>query len=58
MGGIKLLISVVMLFIFVTKGGMSISDDCVWFGLCMLFSAFILHDSQTITLTNGDNEDE
>lgn len=45
MGILKLGFSLLMLFLFLTVGKMNVQDDVIWLGLCVLFSAWVMHDT-------------
>lgn len=58
MGAIKLAASMAMLFLFVTIGRLNVSDDMIWIGLCILCSAWIMHETVIKQTYIEEDEDE
>lgn len=56
MGISKLLISLVTLYVIAICGKMDVSPDIMWAGLCIVFSAFILHEPPEIYLREDEDD--
>ena len=53
---IKVGISFLVLFLFIVIGGLNVQDDIIWLGLCVILSAFIMHENEIGF--GEDDEDE
>lgn len=55
---IKVGISFLVLFLFIVIGGLNVQDDIIWLGLCIVLSAFVMHESEIGFDGSDDDEQE
>ncbi len=55
---LKLIACMFVLFLFHTVGKLDVQDDMVWLGLCVLLSAYLMHQPAEDRIFIEEKEDE
>ena len=61
MGLIKLGIAILILSIFQSKSGLVVTDDMMFLGLCVILSAYVMHetvDNRTYITTKEEDDEK
>lgn len=58
MGTVKLAACLFILFLFQTVGKLNVQDDAVWFGLCVVLSAYLMYQPAEDRIFIEEKEDE